>query len=79
VLAAKALGRIGDASDVDRLVGLLGDREWWVRYRAAQAIVELPSLGRAQLDALQAALTDRFAADILAQVMAEARAGERTA
>ena len=73
VLAAKALGRIGDRSDVDRLVALLADREWWVRYRAAQAVVELPWLGTAELDALQAALTDRFAADILAQVIAEHR------
>jgi HEAT repeat protein len=79
VLAAKALGRIGDRSDVDRLSGLLGDREWWVRYRAAQAIAELPWLGAAELDALQAALTDRFAADILAQVIAETRSPERTA
>jgi HEAT repeat protein len=79
VLAAKALGRIGDASDVDRLTALLADREWWVRYRAAQAILELPWLGRAELDALQASLTDRFAADILAQVIAESRSGERTA
>jgi HEAT repeat protein len=79
VLAAKALGRIGDRSDVDRLAGLLGDREWWVRYRAAQAIAELPWLGAAELDALHAALTDRFAADILAQVIAEIRSPERTA
>jgi len=75
VLAAKALGRIGDASDVERLAGLLGDREWWVRYRAAQAIVDLPWLARAELDALHASLSDRFAADILAQVIAETRAG----
>jgi HEAT repeat protein len=82
VQAAKALGRIGDASDVDRLVVLLADREWWVRYRAAQAIVDLPWLGRSELAALQAGLGDRFAADILAQVIAEMRAethGERTA
>ena len=79
VLAAKALGRIGDSSDVGRLVALLADREWWVRYRAAQAIADLPWLARAELDALQAGLTDRFAADILAQVIAETRAGERTA
>ena len=79
VLAAKALGRIGDRSDVDRLSALLADREWWVRYRAAQAIVDLPWLGRAELDALQASLTDRFAADIFAQVIAEARSAARTA
>ena len=76
VLAAKALGRIGDASDVARLAALLGDREWWVRYRAAQAIVDLPWLGRAELDALHASLSDRFAADILAQVIAETRPGD---
>jgi hypothetical protein len=79
VLAAKALGRIGDASDVDRLAALLGDREWWVRYRAAQAIVELPWLGPADLDALHASLSDRFAADIFAQVIAETRTMERIA
>jgi HEAT repeat protein len=79
VLAAKALGRIGDASDVGRLTALLADREWWVRYRAAQAIVELPWLGRAELDALHASLTDRFAADILGQVMAEFHSSERVA
>lgn len=79
VLAAKALGRIGDASDVGRLATLLGDREWWVRYRAAQAIVELPWLGPADLDALHASLSDRFAADIFAQVIAETRSLERIA
>jgi HEAT repeat protein len=71
VQAAKALGRIGGRADVERLVALLADREWWVRYRAAQALVELPWLKRADLDALRASLEDRFAADMLAQVMAE--------
>jgi len=79
VLAAKAIGRIGDPSDVARLAALLGDREWWVRYRAAQAIVELPWLGPDDLDALHASLTDRFAADIFAQVIAETRPLERVA
>jgi HEAT repeat protein len=71
VQAAKALGRIGGRADVARLALLLADREWWVRYRAAQALVELPWLKRADLDALRASLDDRFAADMLAQVMAE--------
>jgi HEAT repeat protein len=71
VQAAKALGRIGGRADVERLVALLADREWWVRYRAAQALVELPWLKRADLEALRASLEDRFAADMLAQVMAE--------
>jgi HEAT repeat protein len=74
VQAAKALGRIGERADVERLVLLLADREWWVRYRAAQALVELPWLKRADLEALRASLEDRFAADMLAQVMAEQEA-----
>jgi hypothetical protein len=71
VQAVKALGRIGDRSDTARLALLLADREWWVRYRAAQALVELPWMKRADLDTLRAALDDRYAADMLAQVMAE--------
>jgi HEAT repeat protein len=71
VQAAKALGRVGHRGDVERLVAMLADREWWVRYRAAQALVELPWLKRADLDALHATLDDRYAADMLAQVMAE--------
>jgi HEAT repeat protein len=71
VQAAKALGRIGDRSDVARLVTLLGDREWWVRYRAAEALAELPWLTRADLAQLRDGLSDRYAADMLAQVLAE--------
>jgi HEAT repeat protein len=81
VQAVKALGRIGDRSDTARLALLLADREWWVRYRAAQALVELPWMKRADLDALRASLEDRYAADMLAQVVAEqeAAAGQRQA
>jgi HEAT repeat protein len=71
VQAARALGRVGERADADRLAVLLGDREWWVRYRAAEALLELPALRRADLEALRASLTDRFAADMLAQAMAE--------
>jgi HEAT repeat protein len=71
VQAARALGRVGERADAERLVQLLGDREWWVRYRAAEALLELPALSRADLDALRASLTDRFAADMLSQAMAE--------
>ncbi len=71
VQAAKALGRIGDRGDTGRLVAMLADREWWVRYRAAQALVELPWMTRTDLYALHASLEDRYAADMLSQVMAE--------
>jgi hypothetical protein len=71
VQAARALGRIGERDDAGRLLALLADKEWWVRYRAAQALVDLPALTAQNFAALRAALTDRFAADMLAQVLAE--------
>lgn len=71
VQAARALGRVGERADAQRLAALLGDPQWWVRYRAAEALRDLPALRRADLDALRATLTDRFAADMFDQVMAE--------
>jgi hypothetical protein len=70
--AAKLLGRVGQPRDVPVLERLLADREWWVRYRAAQALVSLPFLGPAGLRALKQRLSDPFAADMMSQAMAEA-------
>lgn len=69
--AARALGRIGAMSDLALLLVLLADRSWWVRYRAAQAIVRLPGLARYEVEALRLRASDPFAADILAQALAE--------
>jgi len=71
VQVAKALGRMGDRSDISRLSELLRDRQWWVRYRAAQALVGLPFLSRGDIDALCTSETDRYAADMFRQVSAE--------
>jgi HEAT repeat protein len=71
VQAARALGRIGERADAQQLLALLADPQWWVRYRAAQALVDLPALSRQDCKSMCAALTDRFAADMLAQVLAE--------
>lgn len=71
VQVAKALGRIGERADIDVLKDMLGDKQWWVRYRAAQALVALPFLRPAEIDSLRASITDRYAADMLAQVIAE--------
>jgi HEAT repeat protein len=71
VQAARALGRIGERADAERLTAMLADPQWWVRYRAAQALRELPALSRADLEAVRASVTDRFAADMLEQVLAE--------
>jgi HEAT repeat protein len=71
VQAAAALGRLGEDDDEDRLVPLLSDKEWWVRYRAAQALSRLPHMREPKLKTIQAAQSNPFARDILAHVMAE--------
>jgi HEAT repeat protein len=73
VQAAKVLGRNGEHSDVNRLIPLLADAEWWVRYRAAQALVGMPFFSKAEAQLLSGNLSDRFARDMLVQVLAEGR------
>jgi hypothetical protein len=68
---AVALGRLGDLSDTERLQSLLMDAQWWVRYRAAQALFNLPGLSRVQAAELIEALPDRYARDIGQHVLAE--------
>jgi HEAT repeat protein len=55
VQAVNALGRMGGPGDVDRLVALLTDPEWWVRFRAAEALLKLPFLKRDELERRAAA------------------------
>jgi HEAT repeat protein len=71
VQAAKLLGRIGEHADVNRLIPLLADAEWWVRYRAAQALAGMPFFSLTELELLRNNLSDRFARDMLGQVLAE--------
>ena len=71
VQAVLALGRVGGADDRAALVERLQDSQWWVRYRAAQALLELPEASRESLAGILARQTDPFARDILGQVMAE--------
>ncbi len=72
MLAATALGRLGGSEDCRLLLGLLADREWWVRYRAAQALVGLPFLDQQQLEVMRDKITDPFGRDMFDQVLAEA-------
>lgn len=69
--AAKALGRVGRREDVPALVALLSDREWWVRYRTAQVLAGLPFLQAGEVRRIAQDSSDRFAGDMLRQVMAE--------
>ena len=47
------------------------DRQWWVRYRAAQALVLMPFYGRQELQALSATTDDALVRDMLRHVLAE--------
>lgn len=73
MLAVKLLGRIGEEDDIRLIVSSLEDREWWVRYRAAQALAQLPWVDPERLDQIRSRQNDRYAKDILEQVMAEIR------
>lgn len=73
--AATTLGKLGRDEDKARLQSMLSDTEWWVRYRAAQALAQMPGTTERELGDLLARLEDRFAADMLRQVLAESAAG----
>lgn len=70
--AAIALGRFGQPEDCPRLLGLLADREWWVRYRAAQSLVGLPFVDRDELLAMRDSVDDPYGRDMMDQVLGEA-------
>jgi len=72
--AVRVLGRMGEMADSKLLVGMLGDRNWWVRYHAARALLSIPGAGVEDLEKIRDSHPDRYAADMLSQVIAEARA-----
>lgn len=69
--AAQALGRIGSGDDQNLLLGLMADGNWWVRYRATQALVGMPGVVADDMVQLRRTISDPFARDMLDQVLAE--------
>lgn len=69
--AASCLGKIGGKEDEKQLMSLLADPEWWVRYRAAQSLVKLAAADKNGIRKMRESLGDRYAKDILTQVLAE--------
>jgi hypothetical protein len=70
VQAIAALGRLGVPGDEDLLLLALNDREWWVRYRAAQALYGLHYLSEEEFGRIRSR-QQGFARDMLEQVYAE--------
>jgi HEAT repeat protein len=68
---ALAIGRLGDLAETGLLMSLMGDRVWWVRYRAAQAVLKLRGMNAEGLEAVRVQLTDPYALDMLEHVRAE--------
>ncbi len=68
---ATVLGRMGLQEDVDILIKLMSDAEWWVRYRSAQSLAQMPFIHASDLEQIHGKLQDRYARDILQQVISE--------
>jgi hypothetical protein len=63
--AVVALGTLGMPADEGRLVALLSDAQWDVRYRAAEALAHLPFMRQERLAQIQAEQTEAVARQIL--------------
>ena len=71
VQVMRTLGRIGSREDLEFLVAGLKDSEWWVRYRAAEAIVNFPLVDESKIGQIKLQLNDCFASDMLDHALAE--------
>ncbi len=69
----QTLGRLGHEEDLELLIQALNDLDWWVRYRAASALMIMPSMTEEKIADLAENLPNEFARDILHQVLAENR------
>jgi NADPH-dependent ferric siderophore reductase len=69
--AARALAKAAQPGDEKLLTLLLADPVWWVRYRAAQSLAQLRFVSNDDLWRLRFLLEDKFAVNMLDQVMAE--------
>lgn len=74
VEVARFLSRFGGLDDVSSLRQLLNDKQWWVRYQAAQALASMPFFGLKELKTLRAQTSDLLASDMLDHVLAEHKA-----
>ena len=71
VQIAAILGRMGSPQDTHYLLSLLNSEHWWVRYRAAQALVAQPFINRRTVKRLIKSRSDAFARDMLLHIIAE--------
>lgn len=71
VSALKAIARIGSQEDLPVVAPLLGHSQWWVRYRAARAIANLPDIKPIEIELMAARHPDPYARDMLRFALSE--------
>jgi len=71
---AQALGRIGRLDDAELLARLTTDAQWWVRYRATQALLSIPGLSVQKVQTRIECTGDRYAINMLHSVISEREA-----
>ncbi len=71
VQIAGILARMGTPQDAHYLLFLLDSEYWWVRYRAAQALLKQPFMNGQAVKRLIKIRKDVFARDMLLQIVAE--------
>jgi len=69
--AVQGIGRMGNEDDIDDLVRMLHHRKYWIRLRAAEALVKLPTMTSQRLAAIRDHQRDRYARDILDEVIGQ--------
>lgn len=74
VEAVRFMGQFGGVADLPMLQSLLQDEQWWVRYRAAEALADMPFFGTGKLRELRGQATDKQALAMLDHVLAEREA-----
>ncbi len=71
VQAINAISDIATYKDLNDLIEMLSDHNWWVRYRSALAIVNMPFIDDKATETILAGLSDKYAIDMLTQVATE--------
>ena len=74
VRAVAALGRMMAPGDDWLIAGCLSDGDWWVRRRAAEALVASRRVPRARVELLASVHPDRYARGALSHALSEAEA-----
>ncbi len=72
--AAICLGQIGTEDDVVCLAHAAGDQDWWVRYRAAMALANIPTVSFERLKSIADNHYNLFGTDIITKVLQEREA-----